>query len=229
MSKIAKARKVFMDTYFGKMKKVIKKHPSLDMVEEYLTSLSDKVFHEMMVNAKESGKFAIPFYEPNFNKNEVTLDQWLELGEQVGVELREEIIMVDPDSGREYTPPVKVLLFEIPFRRQSQHLVKKMALAEDDKRVDLITGQPTGDSKTSSISMPELNVISSKGLQAPLMELLKVRGGDPKAFRSMKKQISETGTFSIDAIESMGSHAKVNDTIQAFLDCMHLENNITQG
>ncbi|MFO6295581.1 hypothetical protein, partial [Pseudomonas aeruginosa] len=52
------------------------------------------------------------------------------------------------------------------------------------------------------ISAPEIQVNAPKGLRYPMIEFMKLRGGDQKAYNAMNRSIIETGSASVDSIMS---------------------------
>lgn len=211
----------------SKLKKLAPKNISISMIEEQLTSMSDKEFHQLMLDARD-GKWVIPIYAENMTDQEINKDRALDVAESLGLELRQNLILKDPVTGEEFTTPKKHLVLLLPVRRQVQHLDKKKSLPDNSNKIDHLSGQATGESKGASISMPELVVLEAKGFNDSLIEMIKVRGGDDIAYRNMNKIINETGGYSLGPILELGSNVKANETLGAIYFAMHLENNLVE-
>ena len=116
----------------------------------------------------------------------------------------------------------------LPLKRQAQFLIEKIAIPEDNYSVNNLTGQPTGKSKGSTISNPELQILNALQLDKSAIEMIKMRGGDLIAFNAMNNQIYETGTSSIEAIDSLGTSVKAVQSLSTILTAMHLSNTLTK-
>jgi hypothetical protein len=104
-------------------------------------------------------------------------------------------------------------------------LTSKYSIADDSATIDELTGQPTGDSKTSAISFPQALINQSRGLGASNTEFYGIRGGNPRAFEAANRQIMETGSASIDDILQVGTRAKSTESLGNYFWAQHLENN----
>ena len=115
---------------------------------------------------------------------------------------------------------------DLHIRRQAQTLDTKISVASDDNQIDELTDQVTGDSKGSSISYPEVQMLDAQGLHHTLNELLAVRGGNLEAWRMMKNGLIKYGSFSQEELKHLDSRAKVNETFAKILEGMHIRNNV---
>lgn len=188
-------------------------------------SMSDAEF-ERWIDALGSGRETIHLIIPNANDIKLDINRTVKVGEELGAKFFEQLVLTDPETGEEYITPLSYMVLDVAMRRQSQHLIKKQSIPEDDRVVDHLSGQVTGDSKGGKISLPELLVIESKGLETSLLELIKVRGGDDVALAAMKEAIRESGTFNVKAIEALGSKPTAIKTLRALLLSVHLDNTI---
>ena len=76
------------------------------------------------------------------------------------------------------------------------------------------------------MSFPEIQVLASKGHEKTIEEMIKVRGGDTKAYRQFSNSVIQTGSGSLkNAGEAMG-RVKSTETLRSFLLGMHLDNNL---
>lgn len=195
------------------------------LYEERLSKLTDEEFEDYM-RKLESGEEILSLIAPNLSKNKISLERNLKVAEKLGVKLFERLWLTDPVTGREYLTPVEYLIVDLPMRRQQQLLIKKIAIPEDNRHIDEMTGQPTGPSKGASLSFPELQVLSAQGMDRSIEELIKFRGGDIKAFLAMNRQIIETGGVSQDAIKRTPTKVKSTETLSTLLKAAHLDNTL---
>lgn len=224
---MSNAKQKTIDFLMQPFEKVFPGHASNKLVRGYMEQLSEEAFEQLMERA-EKGDWAIPFYAPNLSDSEINKTQVLALSDEVGVKINERIVIVDDETGEEQLTPIEYPVVLLPMRRAIQHLEKKRSVAEDNSTVDHLTGQVTGDSKSSSLSVPESLALEGRGFNHALIELLKVRGGDDTALRAMEKSIDETGGASLGPLVALGSKPKVNETLAAYLFAMGYDNNLTK-
>lgn len=197
------------------------------LYQDLFSKITDDEFHSFMLRIREKD-FVFPILVPNMDENRIDPDAVMALGRKYGVEFHQQLILVDPITDEVYKTAVKHLVVDLPVRRQSQHLEKKISTNENNRKVDILTGQATGDSKSASISQPELSALLSKGNINSAIELVKVRGGDKKAYDLMNKQLRETGGFSLETIIDLNTRPKVTETLKMILlaGC-HIDSTLT--
>lgn len=195
--------------------------------KQRLEEMSDAQFGKYMA-ALESGEEILSFIYPNLSDKKLSVKRNLDIAKELGHEFLQRLWLTDPVSNKTYLSPVKYLVVDLPLRRQAQLLVKKISIPEDNKHVDDLTGQPTGVSKGSKLSFPELQMLYAQGFDSSIEELIKFRGGDQKAFNAMNRQIMATGGVSLDSIRGAGTTVKSTVTLATILKSMHLDNNLVR-
>ena len=214
-------------TYIGKLLPESGKGATSNqqIYERLFAAMSDKQFDEFITRL-EQGEIRLAIIAPNLTEHKLSVERNLDLAEELGHEFFERVWI---DQGNEVPPYLSVvpyLIVDLPLRRQAQLLVKKISIPEDNKSVDDFTGQPTGKSKGSKISYPELQVLTALNLEQNIVEMMKYRGGDVKGFDAMNNAISKTGGVSLDNIEQLGTTVRSTETLNAFLTAMHISNSL---
>lgn len=194
-------------------------------MEQVLNNLSDEAFDSYMQQL-ESGDEILSIAIPNLGTDKLEMERLLDVGEKLGHSFFERLWLTDAKTGVTYLTPVKYLVIDLPLRRQQQLLSKKISIPDHNRQVDDLTGQVTGDSKGASLSGPELQLLRSQGLDRPILEMIKPRGGDEKARRAINRQIIETGGASLDSVLGAGTRVKSSETLSTLLKGMHLNNNL---
>lgn len=194
-------------------------------METVLNALSDEQFDAYMKQL-ESGEEILSIAIPNLGKDKLEMERLLDLGEKLGHSFFEQVWLTDAKTGVTYLTPEKYLIILLPLRRQQQALVKKISIPDSNKHIDEMTGQVTGDSKGASLSGPEIQVLRAQGLDKVLLEGIKVRGGDEKAFRFVNREIIETGEANIDTVLAAGTRVKGTVTLSDLMTGMHIKNNL---
>lgn len=226
MSKAAKARAAATKMALEYIERLLPKSGNKEMWEARFKRMSDKQFGEFMKELQD-GTQVLGLVSPNLAESKIDPARNIKIARELGYEMFQRIWLKDPATGQEFLTPEKYLILKLPFRRQSQHLIKKMSTADDNDTRDDLTGQPTGKSKGSSVSNPEIQVLYALGLDRTIEELIKVRGGDHKAFVAMNKMTYETGGFDLDQVAKAGGTVKSTDTLAAYLKGCHINNNLS--
>jgi len=199
--------------------------PNTQILKDWFEKMSDEEFDATMkkFKTKESRP---PLIAPNLSEYKLDVRRNIEIGKQLGHTFFQHVWMPSENGGPEYLSPIPYLVVELPIRRQAQLLEKKISIPEHNKSVDDLTGQPTGASKGSKLSYPEIQIMAAKELDDPILELIKYRGGDQKGFNAMNKSVTKTGTVSLKAIEHEAGGVKSTRTLRTFLLSMHLTNTL---
>lgn len=199
---------------------------SVKEIEAQLNQLSDTAFDSYMKKLRDGEEY-IPYYMPTLSKVKITSEKNLKIGKKIGVKFFQRLWLTDSATGNTYLTPLKYLVIDLPFRRQQQHLIKKASIPKDNKHVDELTGQVTGkNSKGSSMSFPEMQILYSQGLNESIRELYKFRGGDEVAHRNLVRNIITTGDNSLDNADDGVSRPKSTETLSILLKAAHLANNL---
>ena len=203
--------------------------PSGDNANRYKSFLEDMTLDEFdtFIQHLKAGNTNIHMYAPNVKVN-LNQKDILKAAAKVGVLLEEKIWLQDKVTGKKYLTPNEYLILQLPIRRVSQFLLHKMAVPDSDKKIDTLTGQVTGDDRSSSITQVEIQALFARDLKNTLVELVKVRGGDVNAYASMKQQISETGEATLNALDP-NTTARSVVIAGIFLKSAMIDNNLSEG
>ncbi len=194
--------------------------------KDLFASMNDKAFDGFMKKLEE-GSIRLAIIAPNFGEQQLSVERNLNLADELGHKFFERLWIDDGNDVPPYLSHHPYLVVDLPLRRQGQLLVKKISIPEDNKSVDDFTGQPTGKSKGSKVSYPEIQVMAAQQLDNNLTEMLKYRGGDVKGFNAMNQAISKTGGVSLAALSTLNTTVKSTETLSTLLTSMHLSNTLT--
>lgn len=208
-----------------KVEELLPGSPNTPLIKNRLERLTDAEFDRLMT-LFEKGEEYVQLVVPNSAEEHFDNEKVMEVGEKLGIKFLERLWLTDQSSGVLALTRKPATVFMLPSRRQSQTRNKKSATAANNKHVDELTGQPTGDSKTDSIGFPQLLIFESRGLRSCAEECVKIRGGDNTAFNASNKIIHATGSVSLERLRELGSRAKSNEVLSAFLTAEHLKNNL---
>lgn len=196
-----------------------------ELYEQCFAKMSDKEFDEFMKKI-ESGEQLLALIAPTNTKIKLNMRRMLRLAERWGQPLRERV-WIEPGAGLpRYLSNKKYLIMRKVIRRQGQLLEDKISIPKNSNTIDEMTGQPVGESKGAGISFPEMNILSSTGMDKSLEELISVRGGNIKAYQLMNAIIDNTGEVSLAELKITGTRAEAIENTNMLLTCMHLGNNM---
>jgi len=164
------------------------------LYEDLFKSMNAKEFDEFMVNLKNK-KITLCVIVPlnsDISKH-TTVKNNVKIGKELGYDFFQHVTIKGQDGVPPYKSPNKYLVYKLPFRRAAQTISKKISIPKNTKSIDLSTGQVTGDSQSSKLTYPEIQMLTGMGLEKSLKELLKNRGGDLKSQNAMMNILYKTG------------------------------------
>lgn len=195
--------------------------------QRLFAKLNDKQVEEMVVRIEQGSPLSI--WVSNWNPKEMILFSNIQkLAKKYGVQLEQRIIVRDPETGIRTMTPHTVTCGTIAVRKQRQMQVTKFSYAMHDYDIDDLTGQVTGDSRSTGISQPEITVLRNMGLEIMANELYNVKGGDLEALKDYKNNLITTGTANVNASLRKGTIAKVLSSVHFLFRARHIDTNFNR-
>lgn len=183
-------------------------------------NMSDAQFNNYMTKMKD-GEASLVIFTPIGKSKGITVANNIKVSKKYKLPLFERL-RVTGDGKFPYTPEQEYLILELPLRKQSQDLEKKISVPAHNRVIDYRTGQPTGASKGSSLSQPELRSLNSLGLHNSIEEMFRFRGGDQGGFRAYNASILQTGGVSLNNIKPYLTGVESTKTVKSILAAIHL-------
>jgi hypothetical protein len=193
--------------------------------EEVFSKLSDAQFEKWIQSLENGNRVAILAPNRIGKDGGLNTERNFKIMEEMGITIFKRVYTHDED-GNEYLTPIPYPVFPTIQRRQEQTAKKGLSVAKDNNHIDERTGQPTGPSKGSKISFPQVQIMYSRGAKANMREFLKFRGGDAKARNEMEARLSETGKVRLSDIPNEIGEVKSKQAVRVFLKGAHLDNDI---
>lgn len=214
-------------TRIGKMilKKADPSGKSAGAWVEMVEALSDKQFADY-IEQIDNGTAFVPLIYENMTGSAITTEHLINVAEELNIKLFQRLITTDPATGMTYKTRNSYPVMHLPVRRPVQMLREKWSIPENNMHIDESTGQVTGESKASSMSLPETLILMAQGQEMSLQEFLNLRGGDQDAQAAMERRISETGECDATDIMEMGTKTKSTQTLSVRLRSQHFENTL---
>lgn len=195
------------------------------MYVDMFANMTDKLFDEFMSDIETGKKFLILII-PNFSKNDISVERNFNIADELKHDFFQKLWIEGDDDTPTYLTPIKYLVVDLPLRRASQLLIKKISVPDHNKIIDAMTGQPTGESKGAKISYPELQVAAAMNLENSMIELMKYRGGDAKGGAALNGMISRYGSANLKTLSQFASGVESTKTFKTYLTGMHLRSSL---
>lgn len=190
---------------------------------EMFDKMNDKEFDDWIKSIDHSEGYLCAIV-PVLSDSKIDTERNVKIGKKWGHNFFQRIQVPAQGNTPAYLTPIPYMVIDGVLRRQAQLLVKKISVPDHNKSVDEMTGAPTGDSKGSKISYPELQVLSAGDKDMTLEELMKMRGGSEKGFRLMNMQAEREGRVSLASIRPYADTVKSSHSLYVYLTGMHLKN-----
>ena len=184
---------------------------TLEQFDDFMHKLKEKQCHLFVTMPNLQSKYDVK--------------KMLKCADDIGANIYSKIWLTDPTTGKSYLTNQKYLIFQMPVRRLQQILDKKLSVPTNDRVIDGLTGQVTGDDRSLRFSSQETQIMHAKGLDKTLTELMKVRGGDISAYGEFKQQLEETGIATMYTI-TPGTRPRSAKIANILLKGMMLDNNL---
>jgi len=188
---------------------------------DLFNSMSDKEFNRFM--EKLSNGMNLSVIAPNGSKIKLDVDRNIKIAKELGYDFFQRLNIWEHDGLPAIKTPNKYMVMSLPVRRMAQLLTKYISIPTDDKSIDLTTGQVTGKSKGSKLTMPELQILAGLGLKDSVVELMKYRGGDRGGMNALSKSLFINGTASQKVLEQYATGVVSKQTLKSYFNAMHIK------
>jgi len=194
------------------------------MYSKLFKRMSDVEFDSMMTDIR-TGVYGISIFAPNSDKNvKLDLNRNKKLMQKHGVRLFKKLnIMNGEDS---YMPNNEFMVLPMPIAAMSQTISKNFSVHDNLKSRNALTGQVTSDSKSGEITLNEINILKSLGLDNTLRELVGIRGGDISASNMLKTQLFNNGVVDKATLAPFITKTGATTTLKQVFKAIHIDINI---
>lgn len=218
-------RKAAEDFILSNIETMLPGSKNTSIMKELFAEMSDKEF-ATYIDDLESGKKFIKVFVPNFAESDISVDRNLALADKLGHKFFQKLWIEGKDDMPSYLTPIEYLVVDLPLRRASQSLTKKVSVPKSNRVIDALTGQATGESRGARISYPELQMCAAMNMEDTMVELMKYRGGDSRGYAAMNAMISKTGIARQDTLQNYASGVESTRTLKTFLTGAHLRSTL---
>lgn len=192
------------------------------LYEDLFKSMNNKEF-DNFIELLKNNKTKLSIIAPN-GMVKLDVEKNFKIAKELGYDFFQRVRVGKGKDG--YITTNKYFIANIPVRRASQLLTKKISLPKSDRVIDLTTGQVTGESEGSKLTTPEIQLLTSLGLKASVIELMKSRGGDLGEKNAMISMLTKQGIVSQNVLEAYSTGVISTKTLKAYFQAMHIKNNL---
>ena len=193
-------------------------------VEQYkkvFAQMSNSVFDAYMQGLRDGTKTLVMF-KPLYKAKGFTVENNIKVGKKYGLSFFERLRYTGNPQEPDHITPIEYMVLDLPWRKQSQTWAKKVSVPDNNKTVDQLTYQPTGASKGSKISYPELQVMIGMRLDSSIQELTQMRGGDRGGFAAYNAMFMRYGNANLKTLSQFTTGVESTKTLKTYLACMHI-------
>lgn len=194
---------------------------NVEAYKKVFAEMSDKTFDLYMRGMRDKTMYLVIF-KPMYEAKGITIENNFKVAEKYGLKFYERLIFTGNKNEPDHMTATTSLVGYLPYRRQSQTLVKKISVPANNKTIDQLTYQPTGASKGSKISFPELQVLIGMKLDKTIEELIQIRGGDRGGFAAYNAMIMRYGRVNLSALENHKTGVESTRTLKIYMASMHI-------
>lgn len=198
-----------------------------NLYRDTFKKMTDKEFDIFMHRLKNK-ETPISLIATTDGKLKLRVEDMMKIADKMGYSLFQKLVVGpkgkpgDSDHIHKHKTMVEYLILRLPYRRASQTQRKAISVSNDNKKIDILTGQVTGDDRSVKITKPEAEVLLGSGMTETLGELYKIRGGDLGSSRASNISLSRYGRVSQKQIEPYQTGVVSTKVLASIFNAMHI-------
>lgn len=218
-------RKEIQDYIISFIKDMTKDENNVKLYIDLFSKMNDKEFDNFMRKLRDK-EITLSVIVPNTLKHNITVENNFRLAKRLGFEFFQNITVTGNPDMPDYITPNKYVVLKLPLKRAAQLLAKKASIPDDNKSIDTLSGQVTGSSKASKITLPEQQILIGNNCKDSIIELVKSRGGDLGEAYAMDTLLYRDGMVRQETLRQYSSKVVSTKTFKAFLLGMHIKSTL---
>lgn len=218
-------RKAVEDLILEYIGKIASGDQNVKLYKDLFAKMSDQEFDAWMHKLKNKER-TLSIIVPNGGDVKCSVENNIKVGKELGFEFFQNLKFSPAGKTPGFTTPNQYMILKLPVKRAAQLLSKKISIAKDNKFIDTLTGQVSGDSRSSKMTYPETQILLGMGIKDSLIELLKYRGGDKNGANAMNTMLMKNGIAHQKDLEQYSSGVESTKTLKSYLYGMHIKNTL---
>lgn len=191
------------------------------LYKDLFSKMTNDQFHRFMERLRD-GEITLSMIIPNGGDVKVSVENNIKVAKELGHEFFQNLEFSNMPDLPDYITPNKYLTMLLPIRRAAQLLTKKISVPDSDRNIDMLSGQVTGKSKSSKLTLPEIQMLVGMGFKTSIRELIKLRGGDLGGLNAMNNMLFKTGKATQLGVEPYTTGVVSKKTLKNFLRASHI-------
>ena len=193
--------------------------------EEVFGKMSNADFDKYIEDLRTGARHTV-VYCPNYSQVKLDHEKNYKLAEKLGFSFFERVWIEGKPGVPTHLTPVKYLILPMRVRRQAQLVTKGVSVPKNMKTVNVLTGQPTGESKSAKLSLPEIQLCAASGMVRSMEELLSARGGDVRAGAYLQAALVRHGSATLNSVKAFSSGVESTNYVSALFTSAMLKINL---
>ena len=218
---MAKNRKKTEEFILKYIKKITGTDFNVNLYKDLFKSMNDKEFDKFMKSFEQEKRYLNIIAPLDKGAVNITVENNMKIAKEFGHDFFQRLVYDFNNDGNKIRSVEKFFVYPALFRRTKQTSEKGASVSENDKKIDILTGQVAGDSRSSKISFPEIQLLNGMGMKESIKELAQHRGGDEGAMRAIKQSLLKHGATSNRLANEYSTGTTSSKTLQAYLAGMH--------
>ena len=191
------------------------------LYEDLFKSMNNKQFETFMQRLKD-GKDILNLIVPHDSEVKIDLENNFRIAEELNIKFFQRVTTED-DEGNVFLTPIEFLIYHLPVKRLSQHAVKGISVGENTKKRNFLTGQLAGDSASSKLSFPEMELLTSMGINKSLTEITMARTGDVTVSNIYANKLRTNGKVHLKDLQPFYTGTQSKKTLKAYFKSAHIK------
>jgi len=225
---VNKKRKQVEEYIITWIKKITNSEFNVNLYKDLFKNMTDEEFDDFMKSLRDDKRWLQIIVPPDIRNSDVkiSISKNYKLAKELGYDFFQQLDIGPNRDLPKYRTPHKFLIIDLPIRRTKQTSEKGISVSMHAKSIDMLTGQPKGDSTATRISYPELQVLVGMGLTYSLIELLRDRGGDIMTEKLLMSGLSKYGMLSQKLLSNYATGALSTKSLKNYLLGMHIKSTL---
>lgn len=205
--------------------KIVIGEENVNLYKQLFSKMTDVDFHKFMEDLR-ADKLTLPVIIPTGSNIKIDVENNIKLAKELGYSFFQQLEISEHEGMPGYITPEKYFIIKLPIKRAAQLLSKGISIPEDNKSIDMMSGQVTGKSKSSKLTMPELQILIGLGLKDSIVELMKTRGGDAGEGNALNNILYKQGKVSQKLLREFSTGVTSSKTLDAMFNAAHIRTTI---
>lgn len=198
-----------------------------DEYRERFSKMSDSEFILWMEKMRDGDAFIS--FELDGRSSIPSVEFIENIGKKYGIELSEYVVMPfrSNDPNKPMVTMTKVPIIKIMVKRLQQLVEKKNSISGDNKSINPLTGQVTGNSKSAKWSNTQTYAATTTNQANVNKEFLGPRADDEVSKKQMIDQIEKYGNVNLSDLDILPHNKQSLNTVEVFLRGAGIDTDIT--